>query len=393
VRAGRVDLFDLGLRLLEELAVRVHGQQDSFACLLQRLRFQRIPGLRFNHVEDVEDLNAFERSPVLGDYGRWVSPRARVTAIVAAAAAAAAAITIGITVATSSGDERTRALEPRPGAPPLALDLGVRIDPEARALRRASRLHNDGSRRAAATIFERYESLEAKVGLAFARWPDDSLQMVEALSASHVRSAFVQLHLGLAQFWAGHGSEALAAWRAAVRVEPDSASAVRADDLLHPNFPRGRPPFIPSEPPPPAVERLRPDEELAALARAARRPDPHAKLLYGAALQQLGRPLSAERQFAAAARLAPGNAEARTAAAVGLFSKAAPARAFARLGPLTRRFPRAATVRFHLGLLLLWIGGVERAKRELRRAVALDGDGPLGREAGRFLDRLRASER
>ena len=53
------------------------------------------------------------------------------------------------------------------------------------------------------------------------------------------------------------------------------------------------------------------------------------------------------------------------AAAVGLFDKARPAQAFSKLGPLSREFPNAATVRFHLGLLLLWSGQVKEARRQL----------------------------
>ena len=67
----------------------------------------------------------------------------------------------------------------------------------------------------------------------------------------------------------------------------------------------------------------------------------HAKILYGIALQQLGHPLSAERQFAAAARLAPNDPDARAAAAVGLFDKDNPSRAFGRLGPYPARLGNA----------------------------------------------------
>jgi hypothetical protein len=56
------------------------------------------------------------------------------------------------------------------------------------------------------------------------------------------------------------------------------------------------------------------------------------------------------------------------------------------MGPLTRRFPQAGTVRFHLGLMLLWLGDVEEAKRQLRRAIRLGP--PHSREAKRLLDRL-----
>jgi tetratricopeptide (TPR) repeat protein len=317
-------------------------------------------------------------------------PRVRVWLIVGTLAAAAAGLTVGVTVVTSGKEDGALAApKPRAGSPPLALDLGVRTDPDAQALRRAARLYNAGKRSAARPIFARYDSLQARTGLAFSRWPDDSLRAVEQLSAANPRSAFARLHLGLAYLWAGRGADALAAWRAALRVQPDCASAVHADDLVHPNFAQGLPVFVPTFPVPPGIARLSPPSQLAALAAAARRRGAHAKVLYGIALQRLGKPLSAERQYAGAARLAPADPEAQVAAAVGLFSKAMPSRAFSRLGPLARRFPKAATVRFHLGLLLLWIGSLEPARRQLRLAVRDDPDGPLGREARLFLDRLK----
>jgi hypothetical protein len=96
--------------------------------------------------------------------------------------------------------------------------------------------------------------------------------------------------------------------------------------------------------------------------------------------------VSARRQFAAAAELAPRDPEALVADAVGRFDKDRPQEAFSRLGPLARRFPRAATVRFHLGLLLLWLGDVEGSQAQLRRAARLRS--PLAREAERLLSRL-----
>jgi Flp pilus assembly protein TadD len=135
------------------------------------------------------------------------------------------------------------------------------------------------------------------------------------------------------------------------------------------------------------VTRLAPAAQLAALERNARGRDVRAKLLYGLALQRLERPLSARRQYSAAARLAPRNPEALVADAVGRFDKAHPERAFSRLGPLTRRFPRAATVRFHLGVLLLWLGQLKEARRQLNAAAAM-ANSPLAREAKRLLTRL-----
>jgi hypothetical protein len=47
-------------------------------------------------------------------------------------------------------------------------------------------------------------------------------------------------------------------------------------------------------------------------------------------------------------------------------------------------------VRFHLGLLLLWLGDVEEAKAQLRRAIPLGP--PISMEAKRLLDRLETVE-
>jgi Flp pilus assembly protein TadD len=112
------------------------------------------------------------------------------------------------------------------------------------------------------------------------------------------------------------------------------------------------------------------------------------RLLYGAALQRLGRPVSAERQFKLAAKAAPGDPEALTAAAVGRFSKSDPSKAFSQLGPLAKRFPKAATVRFHLGLMLLWMANVGEARTQLERALRLEPNGPLAPSARAFLEQL-----
>jgi Flp pilus assembly protein TadD len=163
---------------------------------------------------------------------------------------------------------------------------------------------------------------------------------------------------------------------------------VRAGELLFPNAADGLPVFIPSFEPPGSLARLRPDRQLATLERRARRRDVRAKLLYGVALQRLERPLSARRQYDAAVALAPNDPEPLVAAAVARFDKERPGAAFARLGPLSRRFPESVSVRFHLGLLLLWLGDESGGRRQLERARELDPSSPLAREATRFLQRL-----
>jgi tetratricopeptide (TPR) repeat protein len=316
---------------------------------------------------------------------RSVSPRLRVYGIVAACAVAAAGLTVGITLAT-----RTTPPKPpqrRSGPPPLVLELGVRTDAEAVALRRAQTLYDRGQAHRAGLIFDRYHSLEAEVGAAFSVWPR-GFQELGALARMNPRSSLVQLNYGLALFWRGEKAGAQAAWRAARCAQPDTPYAVRAGDLLHPNFPRGLPTFVPSFRPPPELGRLSPPKQLAYLERRAHADGVRAKLLYGVALQRLGRQVSALREYEAAVALAPSDPEPQVAVAVARFDKADPSRTFSRLGPLARRYPKSQSVRFHLGLSLLWLGSVDEAKRQLRLARAAGPHTTLGVEASRFLEQL-----
>jgi Flp pilus assembly protein TadD len=195
------------------------------------------------------------------------------------------------------------------------------------------------------------------------------VRRLRILAERYPHSALVRLHLGLALAFQGSTSDASRAWHESRQVQPDSPSAVRAGDLLHPNTPPGLPPFVPS------------------FVRARTPVQRH--LLRGAAFQQALRPVSAEREFAAAARVAPDDTEALTAAAVGLYDKDKPAAAFSRLGPLARRFPRSQTVRFHLGLLLIYFGDIAKAKTELALARAEAPETPLGKRAQALLKAAR----
>jgi tetratricopeptide (TPR) repeat protein len=257
-----------------------------------------------------------------------VSPRARIYSIVAVIAAAAAGTVVAVTVLTANHPPGLR-----PGKPPFAPDWTA-----SRALSR---------------------QVQAAVG---------SVPELQALADRYPRSAFVRLNLGLALFWRRDDTAAVAAWKRAKRAQPDTPSAVRAGDWLHPDSPGGLPPFQ------------------ASFAQA--RTPSQRRLVRGVRLQRSGRPISAEREFAAAAALAPGDPDAQVAAAVGLYDKDRPAAAFARLGPLVRRFPHAQTVRFHLGLLSIWIGAFDQARREFRLAVAEEPKSPFAREARTLLKRL-----
>lgn len=314
-----------------------------------------------------------------------MTPRSRTRLIVAALAIGAAVAVAGAAALLAddrdSGAATAVQPQPREGFPRLVLSLGVRDDAEARDLRRAAELYEAGRRREAGRVFARFDSLEAKLGAAFAAWPA-SQDRIEQLGALYPRSALVQLHVGLARFWAGTGG-ASSAWREARDVEPDTPYAVRAGDLLHPQLAPGLPVFVPSFPY--SIEGGTPAKQLESLRE---RTDLRGRILYGVALQRLGRPLSARRAFAGALQLDPGNVDALVADAVGRYEKSDPAAAFSRLGPLTRRFPDAATVRFHLGVLLLWQRDVKEAKRQLRLAQQSEPGSRIAREAGRYLDEL-----
>jgi predicted Zn-dependent protease len=259
-----------------------------------------------------------------------MSARVRVWIVVALAAVAAAGTVVGVTLATRS-DVQRQTSKPPPFAP----------DPTARP------------------------EVTRQVREALKAWPEGTARRLRILAARYPHSALVQLELGLALALSGQQADATRAWQAAERAQPDSPSAVRAQDLRHPGSAPGLPPFVPS---------------FTGITNVAQ-----SHLLRGSAFQQVLRPVSAEREFLAAAKVAPNDPEALTAVAVGLYDKDRPALAFSRLGPLARRFPHAQTVRFHLGLLLIYFGDMPRARRELALARAQGPRTPLGKRAETLL--------
>jgi len=315
-------------------------------------------------------------SPEAGIVGA-VNPRQRTVGIVVAIAVLVAGATVGVTLAQS--DKATTPIagagavsKPLTGDPPLVLELGVRDDTEAKALREGSKLLDAGKRLAAAQVFLRWHSLDAQVAQIIAQWSTDAgLRGLQALALEHPDSGLAQLHLGLGLIWVGRIGDAEKAWRLALTKDPDSAYAVRATDLLHSNLPRGLPVFVPSFPQPTGLDGLTPARQLALLQRRAEAGAPHDRITYGIALARLGHRVSAERQMALAAASAPDDPEVLAAAAFARFDKEAPSRAFSQLGPLSKRFPKSATVRYHLGILLLWLGDVPNSRKQLLQAVAL----------------------
>ena len=307
--------------------------------------------------------------------------------------AVAAIAVVGVAVLSADGDSAgttatTTEPELRPGRPPLSFAFGFRADPEARDLGQAAALYARGDTDDAAALFAKHDSLEAKVGAAFAAWPDGTLDRVEQLGKLYPETAVVQLHLGLARLWANEG-DPVESWRAVLESEPDTPYAIVAGNLLHPRLPRGLPAFIPSYTAPAALTQLPPARQLAALRAAAERGGVREQLLYGVGLQRVGRPTSAARVFDGAARAFPQDVEAQVAGAVGAFDKDAPENAFGRLGPLSKRYPTEPSVRFHLGVLLLWTGRIDGAQRQFRLASKAQPGSPLAREADRYLETIR----
>jgi tetratricopeptide (TPR) repeat protein len=323
-----------------------------------------------------------------------VSPRTRVRLFVGFAALAAAGIAVGATL-FGRDDGSPRVAREQRGAPPLELSILTANGAEARALRSAERAYDGGDRASARRAFDAVlagdpDSVEAAVGAAVAAWPEGTVATLRALAAEHPDSALVRLHLGLALYAAGDDAAAAAAWREAEHRDPDTPSALRAESLLHPDIAPGRPFFYPSFGGSRELAGLSPARQLHMLARRARSGGAAANLLYGVALQRVGRAVSARAAYARALALEPDSLAAQVADAVVRFDKDDPAAAFSRLGPLARDHPGSALVRFHLGLLLLWIRDVEDARTQLERARVADRHGFYGREAKRLLSRLEA---
>ena len=175
----------------------------------------------------------------------------------------------------------------------------------------------------------------------------------------------MQFNFGTALFCAGYVGEAEQAFQAAKKAGYDTYYEIQADAILHPQFfQQGYPIFEPQHPSP--------------------------LLVQGVVLQRQGKQHSAEKLYARAARLEPGNDEAQVAAAVGRFDEDNLSASFSRLGPLVVKFPKSQSVRYHLGLLLAWTGQRTQAIKEFRLALGLGPTTSLGKQSATFLKGLQA---
>src|SRR5690349_20010051 len=117
-----------------------------------------------------------------------MTPRVRVISTVAVAACLAAGGVVGATLLQTRHQSTSvpgAVTKPRAGIPPIFLDFGVRDDREARDLSTAATLLNAKHVAAARTIFSRYHSVQAQIGLAFANWPGTGLETLRNLVAHY----------------------------------------------------------------------------------------------------------------------------------------------------------------------------------------------------------------
>ena len=254
-------------------------------------------------------------------------------AIVAVAALAAAAVVAGVVYATRQDPGQPKVLCKKPA---VQVVPGV-TSPHLQAIRDA-----------------------------FAKGPKSAARALEGLANEHPKDPVVQFNEATALLCAGYVADATQGYRRAKKAGRDTYYEVKADNFLHPQYFGDGYPILQYEGHDPL-------------------------LIQGQLEQRRFHQRSAERLYAKAAQLHPGEAEAQVAAAVGRFDMDDLNASFSRLGPLVRRFPKSQSVRFHLGLLLAWTGQRELAVKEFRAARALGATTTLGKEADSFLVRLGSS--
>ena len=275
--------------------------------------------------------------------------------------------------------------QPRKGFPPLALSLGrSRRRRGARAPARPSSSTRPAAGKEAARIFGRFDSLEAKLGAAFAAWPA-SQDRIEQLGALFPRSALVQLHVGLARFWAGTGGALSRLARGPrrraghpvrrARRRPDPSRRLRA-----------RPARLRAELP---LPRSRARRRPSSSSRSARRPD-------------RTRPAPLRRGAAAARPPAVGAPRVRRGASARAERRRRARRR--RRRPVRQEQPVCGVLAARAADAPLPAGGdgalpprraaalaeatCKEAKRQLRLARASEPGSPIAREAGRYLAEL-----
>jgi tetratricopeptide (TPR) repeat protein len=286
------------------------------------------------------------------------TPQAATTATVAAPLSGLPLVALPPIEGLTTGD-RLGQLQALAVKDPKRADLQMAIGSE-------QLVRGDGEAATAAfTTARRLGDRSADVALAVAGYdpkePDATIARLRLLAPTQPFAAY---ELGVVQLWAGRIALATAALKAVRDAAPESFYGVKADDLLHPTMQAGYPLFVPAESPPAGATTA----TLAAAARANPE-DAVAQLQYGASLQAEGRRTEATAAYRQAIKADPSRVEAQVALAVGGFQKDDPAKAFGIIGPLARDHTGDPSPRFHLGMMLLWIGQPEQAKAQFQQVA------------------------
>jgi Flp pilus assembly protein TadD len=333
--------------------------------------------------------------------------RSRIAALVIAAVAVAVVVVIVARATTGRAESKPQtptASPPLPGLPLVALPpipelaaLASASDPTRlfATLLRSQPNRTDvllavgaqalehGNRQAAETAFRRAVTLRDPAGavaLAVAQYDRAAPQRTLARLATLTHGPaglFAQYETGVIDVWAGRLAAATTALRGVRAADSEGFYGTKADDLLHPTIQPGYPFFVPEQP--------APSSSIAVLARLAQTHpnDPRALVDYGAALQLAGRRREASGFYQRALASHPNDVEAQVALAVSEFQKDDNGTSvFAQLGPLTEQFPNDPSARFHLALLLVWIGQRTQAKAQFAQVVRSAPTSRLGQLAG-----------
>ena len=263
-----------------------------------------------------------------------MSPTVRIRLLVLAAAIVAAGAVVGVVLATGSNPPQPKTQCPT--APSPLVVPGVR------------------------------STQVAPVRSAFRSWSGSSVSKLEQLARNNPKDPVVAFNYGIALLCRGYLADATTALERAKAAGRDTYYEMRADELLHPQF------FQPSDGLYPVFQPQGTDP----------------LLIRGALAQRQGHQHTAERLYARAAKLHPGEVEAKVAAAVGLFDEDHLNRSFSRLGPLSARYPDSQSAHFHLGLLAVWTGQARSAETQFAAAVRLGPHTALGKQASALVGKL-----
>jgi predicted Zn-dependent protease len=333
--------------------------------------------------------------PSVAHVGAPAASRKIVPARIAAAAIAALFLAGFLVLATrrdgskAASASRDAVVAALPGQPPVVL-----ADPAHDALSKGAALLAAGDAAGARRAFRALQASgdpRVAVALAVAEWTrsdlDGSIARVARLANARDATPFARYEHGVVLTWSGKLSEATRVLRPVAISYPDDFYGVKADDLLHPTIRPGYPPYVPSKPPPQGATMA-----LLAEDAAAHPSDAMAQLQLGSALAapNVGQRRAALAAFRRALADEPGSVEARVAVAVGGFSKDDPSQAFGVVGPLVRDNPSDPVPRFHLGLMLLWIGQRDQARAQFAQAARSAPTTRLGRLAAEFARDLAA---